>query len=64
MKCIQQSNLTECCFLLQVSGLVLALAGFICAIYSVPFDHLKFAHGGLGLAIMIIGLTQPLNALV
>jgi len=31
---------------------------------SVPFDHLKFAHGGLGVAIMIIGVTQPLNALV
>ncbi len=54
----------ECYFLLQVSGLVLALAGFICAIVSVPFDHLKFAHGGLGVAIMIIGVTQPLNALV
>lgn len=48
---------------LQVSGLLLALAGFICAIMSVPFDHFKFAHGGLGLVIMIIGLTQPLNAL-
>lgn len=50
--------------LLQVSGLVLAIAGLICAVESVPFDHLKFAHGGLGVAIMVIGLTQPLNALV
>ena len=40
----------------------MALGGFICAIISVPFDHFKFAHGGLGLVIMIIGLTQPLNA--
>lgn len=49
---------------LQVSGLLLAIAGLICAVQSVPFDHLKFAHGGLGIAIMIIGLTQPLNAIV
>lgn len=50
--------------LLQVSGLLLAIAGLICAVKSVPFDHLKFAHGGLGVAIMVIGVTQPLNAFV
>ena len=52
------------CYLFQVSGLIFAFGGLICAIVSVPFDHFKFAHGGLGLAIMIIGLTQPLNALL
>ncbi|XP_068705524.1 uncharacterized protein [Montipora foliosa] len=48
--------------ILQVTGLVLAFLGLVCAGISVPFDHLKFAHGGLGLAIMLIGLQQPLNA--
>lgn len=57
-------NVKKHLFILQVSGLLLAIAGFICAIISVPFDHLKFAHGGLGVVIMIIGVTQPLNALV
>ena len=55
--------LTFFVFLLwQVSGLLVSIAGFICAIVSVPFDHLKFAHGGIGLAIMIAGLLQPINA--
>ena len=48
----------------QVSGLAFALAGFICGVRSVRFDHFKFAHGGLGLFIMIIGLQQPFNALI
>ena len=50
------------CIFFQATGLILAFLGFICAIVSVPFDHFKFAHGGLGLVIMIIGLGQPLNA--
>ncbi|XP_058949636.2 uncharacterized protein [Pocillopora verrucosa] len=49
---------------LQVTGLVLTIAGLICAFISVPFDHLKFAHGALGIIIMIIGVGQPLNAAV
>ncbi|EDO40900.1 predicted protein [Nematostella vectensis] len=49
---------------LQVSGLVFAIGGFACAVVSVPFDHLMFAHGGLGLAIMIMGILQPLNAII
>ncbi|KXJ05884.1 Cytochrome b561 and DOMON domain-containing protein [Exaiptasia diaphana] len=28
---------------------------------SVPFDHFKFAHGAIGLDIMIVGVMQPLN---
>ena len=50
------------CFVLQVTGLIVAFLGFIFAIVSVPFDHFMFAHGGLGLFIMILGLFQPLNA--
>jgi hypothetical protein len=46
----------------QVSGLIVSLIGFAFAVVSVPFDHFMFAHGGLGLVIMIIGLLQPLNA--
>ncbi|XP_048580915.1 uncharacterized protein LOC5512598 isoform X2 [Nematostella vectensis] len=49
---------------LQVSGLVFAIGGFACAVVSVPFDHLMFAHGSLGLAIMIMGILQPLNAII
>ena len=48
----------------QVSGLLFAIAGLICAVESVRFDHFKFAHAGLGLFIMIIGLLQPLNAII
>lgn len=46
----------------QVTGLVLAFLGLVCAAVSVPFGHLNFAHGGLGFVIMVIGLLQPLNA--
>ncbi|KAK3711397.1 hypothetical protein QZH41_013506, partial [Actinostola sp. cb2023] len=46
---------------LQVSGLLFAIAGFVCAVMSVPFDHFKFAHGAIGLDVMIVGLLQPLN---
>ncbi|XP_013403073.1 actin-fragmin kinase isoform X2 [Lingula anatina] len=49
---------------LQSTGLFFALAGFICAIVSVRFDHFSFAHGIIGLIIMILGLLQPLNALI
>ena len=51
-------------YIFQVTGLVLTIAGLICAFISVPFDHLKFAHGALGIIIMIIGVGQPLNAAV
>ena len=51
-----------CYFFFQVTGLVLAFLGLVCAAVSVPFGHLNFAHGGLGFVIMIIGLLQPLNA--
>ena len=46
----------------QMSGLLVAIAGFICAVVSVPFGHFKFAHGALGLDIMLIGVFQPINA--
>ena len=48
----------------QISGLLFAIGGFICAVMSVGFDHFKFAHGGLGLVIMILGILQPLNAVI
>ncbi|XP_028399643.1 uncharacterized protein LOC114523035 isoform X2 [Dendronephthya gigantea] len=47
---------------LQVSGLIVSIFGFAFAVVSVPFSHFMFAHGGIGLLIMIIGLLQPLNA--
>ena len=50
------------CYFFQVTGLVLAFLGLVCAAVSVPFGHLNFAHGGLGFVIMVIGLLQPLNA--
>ena len=46
---------------LQVSGLIVSFLGLIFAIVSAS-GHFMFAHGGLGLFIMIIGLLQPLNA--
>ena len=50
------------CYFFQVTGLVLAFLGLVCAAVSVPFGHLNFAHGALGFIIMVIGLLQPLNA--
>ena len=48
----------------QISGLLFAIGGFICGVKSVRFDDFKFAHGGLGLFIMIVGLLQPFNAII
>ena len=49
---------------IQVSGVVLSLLGLIFGIVSVAYDHLRFAHGALGLAVTILGLQQPFNALI
>ena len=46
----------------QVSGLLVSIGGFVCAIMSVPFDHFMFVHGTIGLLVMFVGLLQPLNA--
>eukprot|EP01064_Diplonema_japonicum_P028918 TRINITY_DN454_c1_g1_i1.p1 TRINITY_DN454_c1_g1~~TRINITY_DN454_c1_g1_i1.p1 ORF type:complete len:547 (+),score=114.30 TRINITY_DN454_c1_g1_i1:45-1685(+) len=45
-------------------GLLLAIIGFGLIIPSVQSKHFMFAHGGIGLAVMIVGLLQPLNAFV
>ena len=28
------------------------------------FDHFKFAHGAIGIVVMLLGLSQPFNALM
>jgi protein-S-isoprenylcysteine O-methyltransferase Ste14 len=54
--------------IIQVVGLVLALAGFIIAL--IKFESLDLDvpeqrnHRALGITVMIFGLLQPLNALV
>lgn len=48
----------------QVSGLVLSFIGFVLGIVSVQFDHFKFAHGAIGIIVMLLGVSQPFNALV
>lgn len=48
----------------QVLGLLFTVGGLVCAVESVRFDDFKFAHGALGLFIMIVGLLQPLNAII
>jgi hypothetical protein len=50
--------------LFQVTGLLLAIAGIICAILSVQFDHVTFVHAIIGTAVMIIGIQQPMNAII
>lgn len=49
--------------ILQVSGLVLSFIGFVLGIVSVQFDHFKFAHGAIGILVMLLGTSQPFNAL-
>ncbi|XP_062595774.1 uncharacterized protein LOC134257148 [Saccostrea cucullata] len=48
----------------QVSGLVLSVIGLVMGIVAVQFDHFKFAHGAIGIIIMLLGLSQPFNALI
>lgn len=47
----------------QVSGLILSFLGFVLGIVSVQFDHFKFAHGAIGIIVMLLGISQPFNAL-
>eukprot|EP00794_Sanderia_malayensis_P016710 gene16708-18404_t len=47
---------------LSTIGLVIAIAGFILGIISVRGNHFSFAHGAIGLDIMLAGIYQPLNA--
>jgi len=47
---------------LMVTGLTLAIVGFGLGIASFRGSHFSFAHGAIGLDIMLAGLYQPLNA--
>ena len=54
---------------LQVTGLALALGGFIIAVstfnvFEADYPAANKAHGILGLIVMSLGLAQPLNAFV
>ncbi|XP_060068247.1 uncharacterized protein LOC132548400 [Ylistrum balloti] len=46
----------------QVSGLLLATVGVVFAVISVQSKHFMFAHGAIGLLVMLLGFLQPVNA--
>ncbi|XP_062605462.1 uncharacterized protein LOC134267258 [Saccostrea cucullata] len=48
--------------ILQVTGQLCSIAGFIMAVFSVQFQHFGFAHGIIGLVVVILGILQPINA--
>ncbi|ESO95345.1 hypothetical protein LOTGIDRAFT_232041 [Lottia gigantea] len=48
----------------QIFGLCCAIAGLVMGILSVPFDHLKFPHSIIGVVVMVLGILQPINALI
>ncbi len=50
--------------IIQSVGLCFALVGFIMALTMVDGDHFMRPHQRLGLAVMIVGLLQPMNALI
>ena len=45
----------------QITGLVIAIIGFILAFFQVSFP--LFWHGAFGIIVMIIGVQQPINAI-
>eukprot|EP00754_Rhynchopus_humris_P044739 Rhum_TRINITY_DN4364_c0_g1::Rhum_TRINITY_DN4364_c0_g1_i1::g.13851::m.13851 len=45
-------------------GLLFSTVGFGAIIASVSNKHFSFAHGGLGLAVMLLAYLQPLNAVI
>jgi hypothetical protein len=50
---------------LQYSGVIIAAVGFIVAIYMErDASHFATTHAKLGLTVMCLGLTQPLNAFI
>jgi hypothetical protein len=50
---------------IQTTGLIFAIVGFIMALSFVSKgNHITATHHKLGLTVMIIGLLQPLNALI
>ena len=53
--------------IIQVSGLFIAIVGWIIALASFNVFGTKdasFVHGALGMTVMIIGILQPLNAFI
>ncbi len=52
-------------FILQVFGLVIGVIGAGLGVYSVQGGgHFRFAHAIIGLVLTVIGLQQPINALM
>ena len=53
---------------IQTLGLILALAGWIIALVNFnvfkDYGYRNFQHGVLGMVVMILGILQPLNALI
>ena len=47
---------------LQMTGLLFAIIGLIFGFLSVQSKHLSFAHGAIGIVMMIIAILQPINA--
>lgn len=49
----------------QYSGVILALVGLIVAVYmKLNTPHFNSTHAKFGLAVMIVGVLQPLNAFI
>jgi hypothetical protein len=46
----------------QTAGLVLVIAGLITISSKALKPHFAFAHGAIGLAVVLVGVLQPLNA--
>ena len=59
---LHQSKSSQVLIQFQVTGLTLAIVGFGLGIASFRGSHFSFAHGAIGLDIMLAGLYQPLNA--
>jgi len=55
----------RCHWIMQASGLVVAAAGLLVAIVMVaPGPHFSGAHHACGLVVMLLGLLQPINAVL
>ncbi len=51
--------------IIQSTGLILSIISFILALDMVPKgSHFTKVHHKLGLAVMILGILQPMNALI
>ncbi len=50
--------------IIQSVGLVVAIIAFILALSMIKGSHFDEPHHRLGLVVMILGILQPLNALI